>query len=401
MAKKNMEKKVKKTLLKKPASSLESPAVCAPTEDSLKKHGKVHKLVEHFQKGHITAEELQSELANKDTQTLWKQFEYSRNQNDSAKQEWSEVCALKRGDQKDSKKRMLLFAWLKEKKFGTHYVNLVQSLNITKKQVKDLTWLTWEQLKKKHGEVEAKARVKAGTCLARKDPSDPRFWQFLSETESQTLTLEQAKDLQVQNHGKVKGGSGKALIDALKKGFDFADSKDLWSPDDVDLNGLGIADLEGSELKDEEEDAEDDDEESEGNGNLGLSKFLKSQGSKIKPKAVTKKPLGDKFVAKLETLTQVGDSDSTEKAMKKLAAMHSILSKQLLELKMANDKAQKASQLAESKKITVLTTQVEKFLDTIGKMVVAKPKLENIKKALVQAAATSKAAHNHLLAKSG
>ena len=75
-------------------------------------------------------------------QTLWKGFEYARGKDDDAKQHWSEVCGLKRGDNKDSKKRMLLFAWLKEKKFGSHYFSVQQSLSVVKKHQKELKWLS-------------------------------------------------------------------------------------------------------------------------------------------------------------------------------------------------------------------------------------------------------------------
>ena len=76
---------------------------------------------------------------------------------------------------------------------------------------KEMKWLSWEELKLKYGEEESKQRVKAGTCFARRDPNDQRFWQFLAETESQKLSIDQQKDLQVQNSGSIKGTHFKAL----------------------------------------------------------------------------------------------------------------------------------------------------------------------------------------------
>ena len=86
--------------IKRPAAATVETEVTAA---SLQTHGEVHRHIENFQKGRITCEELQDILGNKQMQKVWKNFEYHRNQNPQAKDQWNQVCELKRGDQKDSK----------------------------------------------------------------------------------------------------------------------------------------------------------------------------------------------------------------------------------------------------------------------------------------------------------
>lgn len=118
------------------------------SQAAIQKHGDLHKAIESFQKGKITGDELMKGLQAPETQRLWKHFEYFRNQDEDAKSDWQSVSSLKRGEGKDSKKRMLLLAWLKEKKFGKHYLAISHKLDIRKSLNKELKWLTWEELKK-------------------------------------------------------------------------------------------------------------------------------------------------------------------------------------------------------------------------------------------------------------
>lgn len=381
------------------AETLKRPATTYPDEDddatltvsSLKNHTEVHQHIENFQKGKITAKQLQEYLGNKQMQTVWKNFEYHRNNHPDAKKQWDEICQLKRGDQKDSKKRMLLFAWLKEKKFGNHYFQKAQALNVSRKQDNKLTWMTWKELTEKHGEAEAKARVKAGTVLARKDPKDNRFWQFLGETESQTLSVEQLKSLKVENAGKLKASHGLSLAGSMQGHWDLEDARDLWTEDRVDTGGFDFADL--------QDDDEGTDVEGEGTDDEGLSKFLNNPSSSSNEKHKKGKPepsdKNESFNKKLSVLSQIEDGDSQDKALRKLSTMHSILSKQELSLRMAKTKGTGA----DAKKFNTIHSNVQKNIEVIGKMVETKPKIAIIKKALLSAASTSKAAREILSAR--
>ena len=292
---------------------------------------------------------------------------------------------------------MLLFAWLKDKKFGNNYFEKVQELNVARSQAKDLVWLTWKQLVDKHGEDEAKARVKAGTILARKDPKDNRYWQFLGETDSQKLTIEQIRGLKVQNAGKLKGNAAHALQSSTQAQWNVDDATDIWDADDVDTGNFDLKALQG-DPKDATEQDEDENED-EASDDLGLNKFLSNQSSSSKRKVQKGKngpgQKDDSFNKKLEALTQLGDADSHDKAMRKLSTMHSLLSKQELSLKMAKKNVTGAN----VKKLDTVHNNIIKYIDCISKMVVTKPKMEIIKKTLLSAAAASKAANVFLSVK--
>lgn len=386
---------IKQDVLKRPAGlkdSLVAQGGTAPiSADNLKKHTDFHKHVDNFQKGKITAEELQGLITNKDMQNLWKGMEYQRKNNPSAKEDWEKVCDLGRGDHKDSKKRLLLFAWLKEKKFGKHYASTIQGISIHSRRSKELKWLSWEELKGKYGEDEAKQRVKAGTCFARRDPRDNRFWQFLAETESMSLTIDQMKELQVQNSGGIKSSSARELVGAMQNNFSLEDTRDLWNADDVDLQGFSLKDLEEAP----EEDPENEEGEDDGSG---IHSFLKGKEAASSSKAKNKglKPKGGnleevrkKFAAKLENMTAVGDNEPHDKAQRRVANMHSLLTKQGQSLKMLSSKATGAG----AKELSAAQANIGKHILAMDKLIGAKFTLDHVKKALVAAASASKKAH--------
>ena len=157
---------------------------------------------------------------------------------------------------------------------------------------------------------------------------------------------------------------------------------------------------------DEQEDEDQDDENTPLNS---IGAFLKGSAAKnkLKPKAgakgacntakasMQKQKLIDTFSKKVDTVSQVGSEENTEKAMKKVAIMHSITSKQLLEVKGLEAALGKTKVSVSSdfhKKMLEVKTKLMKQIDLLAKMVVSSCKVEAVKKALLQAAVASKPA---------
>lgn len=264
-------------------------------------------------------------------------------------------------------------------------------------------------VEKKHGEDEAKSRVKAGTIMARKDPKDPRFWQFLSETDSQQLSLDQQKCLKVQNLGQMKSDDAQRLVMSVKQQYEMADGEDFWNSEGVDLHGFDLKALQEKEdLNDEEDEPAEDAEPEPGS----LEALLGGKQSKHKPTSSSSKDKEvcktasaasvstknyDKLEKKLGTLSQCGDEETEAKAHRKLAAMHSFLSKQSLDL---NVSVVAAKQKMKTKVPAKLANDVEtvqqkmaKQLELLSKSVTQNFKVEAVKKVLLKAAAVSKEAH--------
>ena len=88
------------------------------------------------------------------------------------------------------KKKQLLFAWIKDPKFGQSYMNTLTSIAVSKDKSKLLNWVSWHQIKTSLREEEAKIRVKSGTIQVRRNPADQGFYQFLEVQESMQLPMQ-------------------------------------------------------------------------------------------------------------------------------------------------------------------------------------------------------------------
>ena len=106
----------------------------------------------------------------------------------------------------------------------------------------------------------------------------------------------------------------------------------------------------------------------------------------------------EKFAQKLDTMTVIDEDDSTDKAMKKVATMHALLSKQLMSLKMAKQQAAAKGKLDENmtKQFDQICSPLEKHVGLLSGGVAKTLKLEQVKKMLAGAALASKKAYGWL-----
>lgn len=341
-----------------------------------------------FQKGQLTREELEARLSAKDMQRLWKKHEYQLKKTPQAQEGWTQICRLGRADHKDSKKRQLLFAFLKDGKIGAGYYKTMGSLTVSKSNTKELVWKTYKEITDKHGKEEADAMILAGTIAKKRSSQDRRFWVYLGVTETQTLTVQQRKAIEAHNDGKLKGQQFEALMDgATTVEADDALLEDLWAGDCPGMDAKAIKAIKDMEANPELGSEEEEEEEEEG----GVPKKI-GQGSQSKGKSSlsgAKKSLAEK----LDNLSNCAD-DSLQRAVNKASQMHSFLTKSLQGLKVS-EKGNKGNKLLLPKHLTQLVSSkadLQKSLDQVDQVIVNRPPVEKIKKVLVVAAAACKKA---------
>jgi hypothetical protein len=187
-------KAVKKTISKKPSSS-------ELTQEALEVHDQQQ--LERYTMGEITGDQCFDSMSQVGSNRLWKKFDYARKNNQEANNGWSELCVAGGRGQLQAKKRQLLMAWVMDPKFGQHYMSVQSSVVVSREQTKKLKWLTFEQLKNKHGMAEASAMIRARTIIMRRNPMDKRFWQFLSPEDSQAMRMKVSKKVEGTQSGKA------------------------------------------------------------------------------------------------------------------------------------------------------------------------------------------------------
>jgi hypothetical protein len=142
-------------------------------------------------------------------------------------------------------KNAFLWAWVKDPAWGKHFMERVNTLTVSQKHNKKLSWLTYKQLCDKHGKEEADDLIKSKSIHMRPNPKNNNFFQFLDEEEQFDISNEKKKDFNASQKGDIKSGAFKRLcaglgtisaddVDALHAQPDF---KDLSEDDEDDENG--------------------------------------------------------------------------------------------------------------------------------------------------------------------
>ena len=117
-----------------------------------------------------------STLSPAESQTLWKEFERCRRKDGSD----ADYKNQTRGAGAQETRQKLLQGWLLDNKStkGQHYRSVFKSLCVTKVEECDNTWMPQKWMEDKYGKTELVQRVEAGTLAVRKNPLDPRFYEF-------------------------------------------------------------------------------------------------------------------------------------------------------------------------------------------------------------------------------
>lgn len=374
------------------------------TADALRKHDQQFK--DKLKQGTITEAEFEEAMGKEGMQRQWQNFAYARKSNMEVDQGYKDLSKLGRGAQQNAKKRMLLFAWLKDPTFGASYMSIMTELEFGKKKKKALTWLTWKQTLDKHGSSEAVAMVKAGSLVCRRNPQDKRFWQFLSLEDSVEMTMLQKKKVTGTRSGKVSNAQLDNFEQAALAELDEDMVEDILSGNDT--SGLNLKDLKALKNVDKEEQEASEDDEEEGlpadlAKTIGLGEGRKEptpkptpeQKQEAKEKQVQAKlqKAKETFDKRVDLHSQVGDKDNLAKAQGKCSSMHSMMTQMVQKMKVTIKALNKAKVQYPSSQTQVLLEKLEKHISTMDKLIVGGQSLEAVKKALMVAAATLKKAN--------
>ena len=313
----------------------------------------------------MTVEQFGLALAKMDgkaSMRLWKAFEVQRK---AAGEEEGYQAATSKGTGSLKKKRQLLFGWIVDGgKTGEHYRTWMDTVSLKKSRGLTETWLTKHQALAHWGPEELKERVKSGSIVARKDPSDKNFWQFKALTETAKTEVERVR---------ATGNSmkNKANQDALQAVNQLEGLEELNEEDFV--HGLGSA----------SEDAEED-----GELPSGLAKAL---GEKSKKQKKEKKEKEDKW----ETMSQVKQGEGGKDLQNRLVAFKTEITKDMANLEALVHSGKSSLGKTLLKDAEAVVQEGQAVLKEIGKVMGAGAKKANVATVLHKALAALK----HLKAK--
>lgn len=233
------------------------------------------------------------------------------------------------------KKVQLLGAWLKDGKFGQTWMNVCQTLKLTRTHTEKLTWLSLKEWFDKYGQKEGRERIQDGSAFMRKDPGNTKFYQFLGVEHMQAITVEQQKEMKATRVGKMTGEQWSAFEDVVTGKLDAKDAfQSLMEQDDMDLEGHDLGSLKsgGKKVLADEVDEEDDDDGQIPPDLRNMMGAFDGAAPKTKaaPKAKTKPnkpddPGHNEEAFQVDAVSCVGRDDSQGMMLDKLDKMQSML----------------------------------------------------------------------------
>jgi hypothetical protein len=114
------------------------------------------------------------------------------------------------------------------------FVSRVQALSFAKKAKTSLEWLTLQQVKDRHGTEEGLAMIKDGSFMARKNPQNPRFWQFCGRSDSVEVSVEHMQSMRATASDKLTAAQFAAISDGMKS-LPLQDTDDLNAGLEADI----------------------------------------------------------------------------------------------------------------------------------------------------------------------
>lgn len=323
--------KVMKAMLK--------PAATPLTEQNVKKHLAI------MNAGADNEEDALAQfnkLDPKSKQSLWKAFELQR-KSTGFDDQYNEETG--KGAGSTIKKMKLMAGFIMDKgNIGNNYKQFMQKISVTKSKSYEAEWISLEKALRSWGKKELFERVKSGSILMRKNPKDPRFPEFKEESVKEKINVDNVREY-------AMGGSGSSSVNELMSFF---------NRDNDDMGWEDFAMVKGDENEPQGGDAE-------------LQKML---GFGVKNKAGGssghKDPPGAFDIAKLETMSTIGNDDGVEKLVQKFVGMKKAVQK--MELSLQGVPADKLDAKG-SKKIHVLLQGLGKSLTALNNAINTKDKV--------------------------
>jgi hypothetical protein len=275
-------------VMKKPSSALNGSKLSKLANMTLEE-----KIDYYNKKGHEGGiDSFLAQIGDKDRQCLWKQFEYSRKNDKLASEAYAKYGT---GAGSDPAKKKMLEIFLK---CGRDCKNQAYHQEVSKYTFSEGSrtteeWVPFAHILKKFGLNEAMRRLKKGSILARKDPTDPDEWEFLDRKvqEFQQSNLEQSSA--ATKGSKLEAVDWVKLRGLGKSGFQGSSTElDVFINSQIGKGSKGKATSSLAIMDKEElpEDEKEDEEELEVNEDNQMMKFTQkaaalsviNAGSKVK-----------------------------------------------------------------------------------------------------------------------
>jgi hypothetical protein len=162
-----------------------------------------------FRKGELSHNNFSAE----EKRCLWNRFHAAKQLNSEAASKWDALPSAGRGNQ--NLKNAFLWAWVKDPAWGKHFMERVNTLTVSQKHNKKLSWLTYKQLCDKHGKDEADDLIKSKSINMRPNPKNNKFFQFLDEDEEMNISTDRKKAFNASQKGDIKPNAFKRLCAGL------------------------------------------------------------------------------------------------------------------------------------------------------------------------------------------
>ena len=92
--------------------------------------------IERFRQGQVS----QPEFTKEEKRCLWNRFHRAKDLNANAQSKWDSLPPAGRGTH--NLKNVFLWAWMKDPAWGKHFMERVNTLTVSQKHKKKLSWLT-------------------------------------------------------------------------------------------------------------------------------------------------------------------------------------------------------------------------------------------------------------------
>ena len=125
---------------------------------------------------------------------------------------WQGICAKPSGS--EAAKRGVLFAWLRDNKFGDHFFQAVQSVTHKMQMDRTIKWLTKKQMEDTFGD-EAQERMNDGSHVKRTDPQNSKFFQWMKKSDKSVHSRSKEQKVNTMGSSKVSSDDFHSLNDSM------------------------------------------------------------------------------------------------------------------------------------------------------------------------------------------
>ena len=283
---------------------------------------------------------------------------------------------------------------MKEGKCGEHYFQVSESLEVSREDEKSFRWVPWEERRRWFGEKEAKSRVALGTIAVRKCAADDRFFEFLLVSEGMKLSSKQRRVFETARKAKLSRAEYKNLAQGVMGEQDPQTLNDLMNlAEPATMASLRTCGRRRRTTKTTTRTRTTSNTPSLPEDLKRLVEGDARDKGKHTDKGKDKNKGVSKFFEKVDKLSQVGDDTTVQIALDKCAQMHSLVSKQVQDVRRLSAEKTRAKKVhAEfGDEVSGAVKELQKDLEALDKAVVeCKGTAKQFKSLLVSTAKASK-----------